>query len=56
MGCRRNATTHGIFAAVPVLPGECPETWEAHRAGVVASLAPAGLLEVNLAERAALLL
>src|SRR5262245_47089473 len=52
----RNATKHGIFASVPVIPGECPQTWEAHRAGVVESLAPVGLLEVNLAERAALLL
>jgi len=52
----RNATKHGIFAAVPVIPGECPATWESHRAGVVDSLAPVGLLEVNLAERAALLL
>jgi hypothetical protein len=52
----RNATRHGIFAAVPVLPGECPEAWETHRAGVVDSLAPVGLLEVNLAARAALLL
>ncbi|HJZ56063.1 MAG TPA: hypothetical protein VKE74_13935 [Gemmataceae bacterium] len=52
----RNATRHGIFSAVPVIPGESPEQWEAHRAGVVASLTPVGLLEVNLAERAALLL
>jgi hypothetical protein len=52
----RNAIKHGIFAVVPVLPGECPDLWEAHRAGVVESLAPVGLLEVNLAERAALLL
>jgi hypothetical protein len=52
----RNATRHGIFAAVPVIPGESPEEWEAHRSGVVESLAPVGLLEVNLAERAALLL
>jgi hypothetical protein len=52
----RNATRHGIFSAVPVLPGESPEEWDFHRAGVVESLAPAGLLEVNLAERAALLL
>jgi hypothetical protein len=52
----RNATRHGIFAAVPVLPGESHEEWDAHRTGVVESLAPAGLLEVNLAERAALLL
>src|SRR5262245_27437306 len=52
----RNATKHGIFASVPVIPGECPQTWEAHRAGVVECLNPVGLLEVNLAERAALLL
>ena len=52
----RNAMKHGIFAAVPVIPGEEPEAWEAHRAGVVESLTPVGLLEVNLAERAALLL
>ena len=52
----QNATRHGIFSSVPVIPGECPDVWEAHRAGVVESLAPVGLLEVNLAERAALLL
>lgn len=52
----RNATTHGIYSNIPVVPGECPEEWEAHRAGVVASLTPVGWLEVNLAERAALLL
>ena len=52
----RNATTHGIFSAVPVLPGESPEGWADHRHGVVLSLAPVGLLEVNLAERAALVL
>lgn len=52
----RNAIRHGIFAAVPVIPGECTDAWEAHRAGVVESLAPWGLLEVNLAERAALVL
>ena len=51
-----NATKHGIFSNVPVIPGECPAAWQAHRAGVVESLAPVGLLEVNLAERAALLL
>ena len=27
----RNATTHGIFAAVPVLPGEYVDAWEARR-------------------------
>ncbi len=52
----RNATKHGIFAAAPVLPGENADEWEAHRGGTVASLAPLGLLEVNLAERIALLL
>src|SRR4051812_6637886 len=52
----RNATTHGIYSNVPVVPGECPDEWEMHRAGVVASLAPVGLLEVNLAERVALLM
>jgi hypothetical protein len=51
-----NAVRHGIFANTPVVPGESPADWEAHRAGVVAALAPAGLPEVNLAERAALLL
>jgi hypothetical protein len=50
----RNAARHGIFASVPVIPGESAEEWEAHRAGVVDSLGPVGLLEVNLAERAAL--
>ncbi|VTS01840.1 Uncharacterized protein OS=Rubrobacter xylanophilus (strain DSM 9941 / NBRC 16129) GN=Rxyl_1596 PE=4 SV=1 [Gemmata massiliana] len=52
----RNATKHGIFAAVPVLPGESADEWQVHRAGVIESLAPIGLLELNLAERAALLL
>jgi hypothetical protein len=52
----RNAIKHGIFAAVPVIPGECPMAWDEHRVGVVASLTPVGLLEVNLTERVALLL
>jgi len=51
-----NAIRHGIYARVPVIPGESPDQWEAHRSGVVESLAPVGLLEVNLAERVALLL
>ncbi len=51
-----NAIRHGIFALLPVVPGENPYDWEQHRAGIVAALAPAGLLEVTLAERAALLL
>jgi hypothetical protein len=54
----RNATRHGIFAAVPVLTaaGETTEEWERHRVGVFDSLAPVGLLEATLAERVALLL
>jgi hypothetical protein len=53
----RNATKHGAFSALPVIPGvERPEDWDAHRAGVVQSLAPVGLLETSLAERAASLL
>src|SRR5438874_11425511 len=51
-----NAIRHGIFAHLPVVPGEDPAAWAAHRAGVVGSLAPVGLLEVTLAARAALLL
>src|SRR5919109_4599049 len=53
----RNATTHGSFAAVPVLPGvESAAEWAAHRAALAAGLAPAGPFEEALAERAALLL
>jgi hypothetical protein len=53
----RNAVRHGAFALLPVVPGmERAEDWEAHRAGILASLAPAGALEICLAERAALLL
>ncbi len=53
---RTNATKHGIFSAVPVILGEDPEAWQLHRDGVVASLLPVGMLEVNLAERVSLLL
>jgi hypothetical protein len=52
----RNAVTHGIFAAVPVVAGECAKTWDEHRTGVLASLKPVGALEVNLAERVAITL
>jgi hypothetical protein len=51
-----NSVTHGLRAAVPVLPTESPDEWEAHRAGIVRSLAPAGALEEALATRVALLL
>lgn len=54
---RRNAVKHGVLKASPVIPGlEREEDWEAHRAGIRASLAPEGHLEDTLAERIALLL
>lgn len=52
----RNAVTHGVWAAAPVIPGEDPAAWEAHRSGILASLTPVGLLEQTLADRVALLL
>jgi hypothetical protein len=50
----KNALRHGLRSDEPVLPGEDPDAWEAHRAGVVASLSPAGALEAELAGRVAL--
>lgn len=52
----KNAVRHGILSGVPVLPGEDPVAWEVHRSGIVDSLQPVGLLELTLAEQAALLL
>jgi hypothetical protein len=52
-----NAVKHGAYATLPVIPGvEREEDWEAHRDGILQSLAPVGLFETRLAERAALLL
>ena len=54
---RLNAVQHGVLSTTPVIPDlEREEDWEAHRAGVVASLALQGYLEETLAERIALLL
>jgi hypothetical protein len=50
----KNALRHGLRSVAPVLPGESAEEWEAHRAGVLESLAPQGALENCLAERVAL--
>src|SRR5581483_10536898 len=50
----KNALRHGLLAGLPVLPGECADDWQAHRDGIVRSLAPAGGLETALAERVAL--
>ena len=52
----QNAVRHGIFAHLPLVPGETIDEWQVHREGILASLAPVGLLEVTLTERAALLL
>jgi len=51
-----NAIRHGIFAHLAVVPGENPYDWDDHCTGILTALAPAGHLEVNFAERAALLL
>jgi len=53
---RWNSTRHGIRSPAPVVPGvEEPEDWEEHRDGILEDLAPAGHLELTLAERVALL-
>jgi hypothetical protein len=49
-----NALRHGLRSDAPVVPGEDPDAWEAHRAGIVASFSPAGALEAELAGRVAL--
>lgn len=52
----RNATKHGLLAQTVVVPGlETLEAWEAHQAGIVATLHPVGHLEGELASRVALL-
>jgi len=53
---RWNATRHGISSPKPVVPGlENAEDWQSHREGILENLSPVGQLEVNLAERVALL-
>ena len=53
----RNAVKHGVCTVAPFIPGfEREEDWQAHQAGILQSLAPIGLLETRLAERAALIL
>jgi hypothetical protein len=52
----RNATKHGLRAETVIVPGLEPrEDWEAHHAGIVATLQPVGYLECELASRVALL-
>src|SRR5918993_3551358 len=53
---RWNATRHGISSPAPVVPGlEKEEDWQEHRYGILENLSPVGHLEINLAERVALL-
>ena len=53
----KNALRHGLASALAVVEGlEQAEEWQTHRAGMLASLAPAGALEATFAERVALCL
>lgn len=52
---KMNAVRHGLRTAAPVIPGETAGDWEAFRDGVVADLAPVGVLETELADRVAVL-
>jgi hypothetical protein len=52
---KMNALAHGLRAEALIIPGERAEDWEAHRSGTIASLAPLGTLEAELAERVAIL-
>jgi hypothetical protein len=46
----RNAIRSGIHATAPVIPGERPEDWQAHHAGVLASVERPTYLDTLLAE------
>jgi hypothetical protein len=52
----QNALRHGLRSEQPVVPGESPDAWVAHRDGIRRDLAPAGTLEAELADRVALCL
>jgi hypothetical protein len=47
----RNALKHGLLAREAVIMGEDPEEFEIYREGMLAELAPAGVVETMLAER-----
>ena len=49
---RFNAVKHGMAARLPVLPGEDPEAFRAHRDAWTAELQPRGQVERQLVERA----
>ncbi len=49
----KNALAHGLCSAAPIVIGEDPAEWEAHRSGILEALAPVRGLEAALAERVA---
>ena len=53
---RMNALTHGLTARTPLLPDEDPEQFRLFVWEVVRDLAPAGVVQLELAHRAALLM
>jgi hypothetical protein len=50
-----NAISHGVYSVAPVVTGERVEDWEAHQTGMIAAIAPANSLELEFAERVAVL-
>jgi hypothetical protein len=52
----RNALKHGMTSNSPVMAMERESEWRHHFDGIIASLAPEGMLEEAFAERVALLL
>ena len=51
-----NAVKHGLRAGAPVIPGvESFAKWQRFRDGIIASYAPEGGLEADLAEQSAAL-
>jgi hypothetical protein len=54
---RQNATTHGIFSNLAVIPGvESEDEWREHLQGVITSYEPKTHMEVTLVEQIALAL
>jgi hypothetical protein len=50
----RNAVTHGLTSASPVIPGESEEDWQRHLKRIIDSLQPGNYLEEQLAALIAL--
>jgi len=52
---KMNAISHGLGCLAPVIPGERKKDWKAHLSGMLATISPVGVLEVELAEQVALI-